>query len=116
MPFKAIGFRAIVEPFEVEKVSKGGIDLSALDEKMERNAQVMGKLVKIGEDFAKDYKPTTPQWGLKIGDIVVYAKFAGKWVKDPKTGVEQLYINDEDVVGTYEEDEDASPVVAAEET
>lgn len=115
MPFKAVGFRAIVEPFEVEKVSKGGIDLSALDERMERNAQVMGKLVEIGEDFAKDYKPTSRAWGLKLGDIVVYAKYAGKWVKDPQTGKESLYINDEDVVGKYEEEESGAALVASEE-
>lgn len=113
MPFKARGFRAIVRPFEVEKMSKGGIAL-ALDERMELNAQVMGKVVDLAEDFAKDFKPSTPAWGLKIGDVVVYAKYAGKWVKDPQTGEELLFINDEDVVGTYEEVTVDSPVVATE--
>ena len=112
MPFKAIGFRAIVRPHEVEKMSKGGIAL-AIDEVMERNAQVMGKLLDIGPDFAKDYKPSHPAWGLKVGDIVVYAKYAGKWVKDPQTADEVLYINDEDVVGQYVEGQNDSPVVAS---
>lgn len=110
---KATGFRAIVVPDTVEKMSKGGIAL-ALDERMEANAQVVGTLVDIGEDFATAFKPKTPQWGLRVGDKVFYAKYAGKWVKDPYNGKEYLIINDEDIVCKVEEDTpDASPVVEA---
>lgn len=107
---KPIAHLAIVKPMEVEEAYKGMIDLSALDKVAERNAQVIGTLVALGEDFAVAFRPKTPYWGLKPGDMVVYAKHAGKWVKDPKTGEEVLFVLDQDIVGTYEDD---SNVVAS---
>jgi co-chaperonin GroES (HSP10) len=102
---KPVGFTAIVLPKEVMKYSKGGIAL-AVDEVMERNAQVMGTLIEMGEDFAKAYKPGTPQWGLKAGDTVIYAKYAGKWVRDPDTQTEYLIVLDSDIVAKYEPNPD----------
>ena len=115
MSVKAIGFRAILKPLEVEKYSKGGIAL-AVDERLEMNAQVIGVVVELGPDFAKDYKPSVPAWGLKPGDRVFYARYAGKWVKDPDTLEEFLIVNDEDIVAKVEDSPDAGSVVAAQET
>lgn len=98
MTIRAIGYKAIVKPDEVLKYSKGGIAL-AVDARMEANAQVVGTLVDIGEDFAAAYRPKTPFWGLAVGDRIYYAKYAGKWVLDPTTQEEFLIINDEDVCG-----------------
>jgi co-chaperonin GroES (HSP10) len=101
-----IGFTAMIEVEQVEKFSKGGIAL-VTDEVMERNAQTVGKVLALGEDFAVAYKPKTPQWGVKVGDKVIYAKHAGKWVKDPQTGVEYLFVLDSDIVGKVIEDADS---------
>lgn len=107
---KPIGFTAVVVPLELKEVYKGTIVL-AVDETMERNAQVIGTLISMGPDFAAAYKPSIPFWGLKPGDKVIYAKYAGKWVKDPEDGKEYLIILDQDVVGKYEH---SDPVVASE--
>lgn len=93
-----IGFVAMIEVEEVQKYSKGGIAL-VTDEVMERNAQTIGKILAFGEDFGVAYKPQTPRWGLQVGDKVIYAKHAGKWVKDPETGKEYLFVLDSDIVG-----------------
>ena len=114
MAVRAIGFRAILSPQEVETTTKGGLVL-ALDERLEMNAQVVGTIVELGPDFAKDYKPSLPAWGLKAGDKVFYARYAGKWIKDPATQKEYLVVNDEDIVAKVEETEDASPVLATKE-
>ena len=108
---KPIGFVAMIEVDEVKEKTKGGIIL-AVDQVMERNAQVIGTIVALGEDFAVAYKPATPQWGLKAGDKVIFAKHAGKWVKDPETDKEYLFVLDSDIVGKVE---DASSVVASQE-
>lgn len=110
---KAIGFRALIKPDEVVKKTAGGIYL-ALDERMELNAQVVGTIVEIGPDFAVAFRPTLPAWGLKPGDKVFYAKYAGKWVKDPETEEEFLFVNDEDIVGKVETKNEA-PVVETKE-
>lgn len=108
---KAIGYKIIIKPDEVLKYSKGGIAL-AVDAKMEANAQVVGTIVDIGEDFAVAYKPKTPYWGLKVGDKVYYAKYAGKWVGD-----DLLILNDEDICAKIQEDQkDGSDVVETEKT
>ena len=97
---KAIGFKVIIKPKEIKKYSAGGIEL-ALDERMEKRAQDIGTIVQFGEDFAKDYNPTTKYWGLKPGDQVYYAKYAGKWIDDPDTGEELLVLHDEDICAIY---------------
>jgi co-chaperonin GroES (HSP10) len=33
-----------------------------------------------------------------VGDTVFYAKYAGKWIRDPETDEEFLIVNDEDIV------------------
>lgn len=93
---KAVGYKVIVLPLVVEEVSKGGIVL-AVDGRMERNAQTIGTIIDIGEDVAAAYKPKTEHWGLKVGDKIWYAKYAGKWVKDEENDREVLVINDEDI-------------------
>ncbi|MDE1868312.1 MAG: hypothetical protein KGI08_11480 [Thaumarchaeota archaeon] len=96
MTLKAIGYKLIVLPETVEKKTKSGIVL-AVDEKMEQNAQVVGTIIDIGEDVAAAFKPKTEYWGLRVGDKIWYAKYAGKWIKDEENNREVLVINDEDV-------------------
>lgn len=99
MAIKAPGFRMFVKPNEVKQMSDGGIDLSALDQEAEKNAQTTGTVVAIGEDFAVAFKPKTPYWGIKVGDKVYYPRYAGKWLENKETKEEVLAINDEDVIG-----------------
>lgn len=98
MSLKAVAFRLLVNPDETVKKSAGGIDLSALNEKAERNAQTTGVIVDIGEDAFVAYRVKTEFAGLKVGDRIHYPKYAGKWVRDSKTLQEYLAINDEDVI------------------
>lgn len=93
---KAVGFKLIVLPDSVEEISAGGIVI-ATDNRMERNAQTRGTVLDIGEDFAAAFKPKTEHWGLKVGDKIWYAKYAGKWIKDVDNDREVLVIADEDV-------------------
>lgn len=115
MAVRALGFRVVIRPDKFEEITKGGIVL-AVDERMEMNAQTTGVIVELGEDFAKDFKPRTSYWGLQPGDRVFYAKYAGKWVKDPETNEELLILNDEDIVAKAEGEPHGSDVVASEKT
>ena len=86
MSYRAIGFKCLVLPDPVSQ-----------DKLQEQNAQVVGTIIDIGEDFASAYKPKTKYWGLKVGDKIWYAKYAGKWVYDKKNDRHLLVILDEDV-------------------
>ena len=109
---KAIGFRVIVRPKPVEE--KVGSIILSIDKGMEERAQVLGTIVDIGEDFAAAYDPKSKFWGLKVGDSVFYAKYAGKWVQDPDSKEELLIMNDEDIVAVFRETSDADSVLATE--
>lgn len=106
MSLKAVTWHILVSPDETEKKSAGGIDLSALDHKAERNAQTTGVVVNIGEDAFAAYKPKTPYAGIQVGDRVHYPKYSGKWVRDSKTFEEFLAINDEDIIVVERSDVD----------
>jgi co-chaperonin GroES (HSP10) len=107
---KAVGFRILVRPDPIEEVSKGGIVL-ALDERLERGAQVTGVVLDVGPEAYRAFNKAA--YGLlywlfpmffyrpwiKVGDHIYYARYAGKRVLTPDTKEELLYLNDEDVAG-----------------
>lgn len=106
MALKAIAFRIIVKPQEVEKEVRtaSGIVVASLDsEKDKKAATTRGTIVGIGEDAWAAYKPKTPFAGLKIGDEVFYAKYAGKMIKETDDGDEFIVLHDEDIVCKVED-------------
>lgn len=105
-----VGHRIIVKPDPVKEKTESGLFL-AVDKKMELNAQVTGTIVAIGPDAWVAFKPSQPHAGLKVGDRVYYAKYAGKWIENKETKENLLVLNDEDVVA--KDIEDDSTVVAA---
>lgn len=90
--WKPIAHRILVKPDPVEEKTKSGI-VVVTNERMEMNAKVTGVILEIGEDAWAAYKPKTEFAGLKVGDRVAYAKYAGKWLND-----DTLALNDDDVV------------------
>lgn len=64
------------------------------DTKRESRAVEIGTVISIGETCFKDFGATDP---IKVGDIVYFAKYSGKDVKD-SDGTEYLLLNDEDVI------------------
>lgn len=113
MTIRAIGFLAVLKPDEVVEKTDWGLHI-VQDKKMEKYAQVVGTIVELGPDFAAAFKPSIPQWGLKVGDKVLYAKHAGKHVVDPETGEEFLIVLDNDIVGKIEKkNSDSTNNVAA---
>ena len=97
MRFEAVAHRILVVPDAVEETSAGGI-IIATDQKIEMNAQDRGTIIHIGEDAWAAFSTKQPFAGLKVGDRVGYARYAGKWVKHPVTKQEVVALNDEDIV------------------
>lgn len=88
------GHRVLVKP-EVETTSASGIIL-AVDEQKERAAAMYGEVVAVGPSAWVDFK--TDPW-CKVGDRVIFAKFAGRFVIDPDFPDTKLIIlNDEDIL------------------
>lgn len=92
---KAIAWRVIVKPDPIEEKSEGGIVL-ALDEKLEKGARMTGIIVDIGPDVYPNSH--LADGGMRVGDRIYFAKYAGKVVVDRQTKEEYIVLNDEDCV------------------
>ena len=105
MKFQAdtLGFRVVLKPF-TEKVSKGGIDLSAISTRQQAINTDKGEIIAIGPSAWYDL-PAKPN--LKVGDKVFYAKWASKTIRNPSQpdpDAEDAYFvmcNDEDILAGY---------------
>lgn len=95
------GYRVMILPDEIEEYSAGGIAIVS-DEKAERAGQVFGTLVAVGPIAWKAFTPDTP-WA-KVGDRVMYSKYAGKSVNCKKTDKRLVLINDEDIIAVVDSD------------
>ena len=95
--------RILISPTKIEEkdaafaaAKRAGIDLSETKEfKREQQGVDEGTVVSFGPIAFRDFGTENP---LTVGDKILYARHAGKPVKDPDTDEEFLVINDEDVV------------------
>ena len=86
---KPLADRVVVKPIERETVSRGGIVLP--DTAKEKPQE--GKVVAVGEGRLSDDGKRLPM-DVKVGDIVIYAKYGGTEIK----------FNDEELIILRESD------------
>jgi co-chaperonin GroES (HSP10) len=100
-----VEFKVLIEPLAVqEKIGSVWMPDSAKDK--EKFAQVKGRIIAcsphafsyVDDEAWVDVVGEKPH----AGDLVLYAKYAGVWVKG-KDGKDYLLINDKDVCATIEE-------------
>ncbi len=89
------GYRVLIKPDPLEETF-GDSDIIVVhtDERLARAATVTGELVAVGKTAWAD---SSEPW-CRVGDKVIYAKYAGKQIVDPDTGEEYLVVNDEDIL------------------
>jgi len=91
---KVVGDRVLIRPEDLERKSKGGIILNYGDlENAHKMATQKGEIVDIGPEAYSEYKE---KW-VNIGDKVIFAQYAGKFIEDPETEEKYIVINDIDV-------------------
>lgn len=91
---KVVGDRVLIKPKDLEKKSKGGIILNYGDqENVYKMATQEGTIIDIGPEAYNEYKEP---W-VKVGDQVIFAQYAGKFLEDPETEEKYIVINDIDV-------------------
>ena len=90
--FKPLGNRVVIEPTESdEQVSAGG---SYIPDTAKEKPQE-GKIVATGPGKLNDDGSRTPL-EVKVGDIVVYSKYAGTEYKEGDT--EYLIVREDDIL------------------
>jgi len=112
-----VGHRVLLKPhFDEDVIEDGALKGFKLDVgenwKREKAATVVGRVVSIGpmawkafDGYFKDGTPN-PEWKpwCKIGDIVYFAKYGGKFITIEEE--DYIIVNDEDVQGVIHEDEE----------
>ena len=77
-----------------KRAKAAGIEIAKSTEAQEQTKIDKGVVVAIGPTAFKDYGVECP---LAVGDTIVYARYAGKVVKD-EDDTEYLALNDEDCI------------------
>lgn len=99
------GYRILVDIDPIETVSKGGIFL-VQDEKLEAAGQQFGTVVKIGHTCWTREDGTKLEPWCKLGDRILFARHAGRFVFDPENREKEFMImNDTDVIAVIQENE-----------
>ena len=92
---KPLGSRVVIEPTEQEDVTAGGI---VLPETAKEKPQ-KGKILSVGPGERDDEGKRIPM-DVKVGDTVLYAKYAGTEIK--VEGKKLLILKESDVLAIVE--------------
>ena len=94
-----VGHRVLVKPKKVEEKTAGGLYLPQQAQESEQYATEEGELVAVGRQAWKAFDNGMP-WA-EVGNIVTFAKYAGKVVEIGKE--KYRLMNDEDIYGIVRE-------------
>ena len=92
---KPLGRRVVIEPTEQEDVTAGGIVLP----ETAKEKPVKGKILSVGPGERDDEGKRIPM-DVKVGDTVLYAKYAGTEIK--VEGKKLLILKESDVLAIVE--------------
>lgn len=95
MQIKPLGDRVLVKPLTSEEVTKSGI---VLPDTAEKEKKEQGEVIAIGEG------EKIKKLNLKVGDKVLFGKYAGDEVEmeEDSNKVEYKFLKDEDILGVIQ--------------
>ena len=94
MTMKPLGDRVVIKNMEAEETTKGGIILATAA----KEKPLMAEVVAVGPGGNVDGKEIVMQ--VKVGDKVIYSKYAGTEVK--LDGVEYIIVKQGDILAIVE--------------
>ena len=94
MTMKPLGDRVVIKNMEAEETTKGGIILTAAA----KEKPLMAEVVAVGPGGVVDGKEVQMQ--VKVGEKVIYSKYAGTEVK--LDGQEVIIVRQNDILAVVE--------------
>ena len=94
MTMKPLGDRVVIKNMEAEETTKGGIILTAAA----KEKPLMAEVIAVGPGGGVDGKEVQMQ--VKVGEKVIYSKYAGTEVK--LDGVEYIIVKQSDILAVVE--------------
>ena len=112
MTAKAAGYYVLVELEAIEVTSAGGIVIhSKATQEKEQRGHHTGRIIHFGPlcfagysgvDEKLDAEGRAAQWGVKIGDLVEFGRYAGEMIQ--KEGEDRfMIIPDQKILGVLDE-------------
>lgn len=98
------GYNVLVEPTKVEEKTKGGLYLPEDAKEKEQFATMTGELIAVSpmafshSEWPADLAHLKP----KVGDKVLFGRYAGTKHKSDKDGGEYVVMRDDDIMGVIE--------------
>jgi len=101
---KPTGWRILVLPFKMKEKTKGGVIMANTSLERQQLAAQCANVLAVGPDAYRD-KDRYPQgpW-CKVGDWIVFARYAGSRIKIE--GGEVRLLNDDEILATIKNPED----------
>ena len=94
MTMKPLGDRVVIKNMEAEETTKGGIILTAAA----KEKPLMAEVIAVGPGVVVDGKDVQMQ--VKVGEKVIYSKYAGTEVK--MDDVEYIIVKQSDILAIVE--------------
>ena len=94
MTMKPLGDRVVIKNMEAEETTKGGIILTAAA----KEKPLMAEVIAVGPGGVVDGKDVQMQ--VKVGEKVIYSKYAGTEVK--LDGQEVIIVRQNDILAVVE--------------
>ena len=101
---KPTGWRILVLPFRMDEKSKGGVLFANETIDKQQVASQCGNVLAMGPDCYKDEERYSEGPWCKVGDWVVFARYAGSRIQIE--GGEVRLLNDDEVLATVEDPTD----------
>jgi len=92
--------RALVKPKQVETKTASGIILTESLTRKEQAGTDEGIILALGDTFGKDFGAEVIP---KVGDKVLFAKYAGKFIKDGD--IDLVLLNDDDIIAIVRDED-----------
>jgi len=101
---KPTGWRILVLPFKMKEKTKGGVIIADTSLERQQLAAQCANVLAVGPDAYRD-KDRYPQgpW-CKVGDWIIFARYAGSRIKIE--GGEVRMLNDDEILATIKNPED----------
>ena len=101
---KPTGWRLLVLPFRMDEKSKGGVLFANETIDKQQVASQCGNVLAMGPDCYKDEERYSEGPWCKVGDWVVFARYAGSRIQIE--GGEVRLLNDDELLATVEDPTD----------
>ena len=98
------GWRLLILPFKMKDKTKGGLYLGESTLEQQQVASQCGNVLAVGPDAYGDKKRFPDGPWCKVGDWVMFARYAGSRIKIE--GGEVRLLNDDEVLATIKNPED----------